>query len=65
MEHRIRQYFTAFFLPVFPVSRAERTLICTRCRASFPFQSQSHGAASIDGDGAADHEASGEKTVTT
>jgi uncharacterized protein YbaR (Trm112 family) len=65
VEHRIRQYFTMFFLPVFPVSRGERTLVCTRCRTSFPLQSQAYGGASSDGVGIGDDEGPGEKTVVT
>jgi uncharacterized Zn-finger protein len=65
VEHQIRQYFTMFFLPLFPVSRGERTLVCTRCRGSFPLQSQAYGAASSDAVGIGDDERMGEKTVIT
>src|SRR5262245_18661649 len=62
VEHRIRQYFTLFFLPIFPVSRGERTLVCTRCGASFPLQSQVYGAASADGVDIGNDEGPGGKT---
>ena len=37
-EHISRQYFTLFFIPVFPISRGESSLVCNRCGASFIFR---------------------------
>jgi DNA-directed RNA polymerase subunit RPC12/RpoP len=34
-EHSARQYFTLFFIPVFPISNGESSLVCSRCGASF------------------------------
>lgn len=30
-----RTWFTLYFLPVFPISRAEHVLVCNRCGASY------------------------------
>ena len=37
-EHGVRRYFTLFFIPVFPISKAETLLVCNRCEASFYIQ---------------------------
>jgi hypothetical protein len=41
-EHSFRQYFTLFFIPVFPISRGESMLVCNRCGASFYIQREDH-----------------------
>jgi hypothetical protein len=41
-EHSFRQYFTLFFIPVFPISKGESLLICNRCGASFYAQSEDY-----------------------
>src|SRR5215470_15365451 len=41
-EHSSKQYFTLFFIPVFPISKGESSLVCTRCGASFYIQSEDH-----------------------
>jgi hypothetical protein len=48
-EHTFRQYFTIFFIPVFPVSKGESILICNRCGASFYIQSEDYLAAGVEG----------------
>ena len=47
-EHRHRQYFTLFFIPVFPVSKGESILICNRCNASFYIQAEDYLAAEVE-----------------
>jgi uncharacterized Zn-finger protein len=37
-EHSSRQYFTLFFIPVFPISKGESSLVCNRCGASYYVQ---------------------------
>jgi hypothetical protein len=32
-EHSLRQYFTLFFIPIFPISKGESLLVCDRCGA--------------------------------
>src|SRR5262245_20065590 len=44
-EHSSKQYFTLFFIPVFPVSKGESTLVCNRCGASFYIQAEDYSAA--------------------
>lgn len=34
-EYRYREYFTLFFIPIFPVSRGETLLVCARCGANY------------------------------
>jgi zinc-ribbon family len=41
-EHSFRQYFTLFFIPVFPISKGESMLVCNRCGASFYIQPEDH-----------------------
>ena len=41
-EHSFRQYFTLFFIPVFPISKGESSLVCNRCGASFYIQPEDH-----------------------
>ena len=41
-EHSFRQYFTLFFIPVFPISKSESMLVCNRCGASFYLQPEDH-----------------------
>ncbi|WP_321469911.1 zinc-ribbon domain-containing protein [uncultured Paludibaculum sp.] len=37
MRHQsIRSYFTLFFVPVIPISKAEQVLTCVRCGTSYP-----------------------------
>jgi|SRR5262245_929022 len=44
-EHSSRQYFTLFFIPVFPISKGEASLVCNRCGASFYVQPEDyHGS---------------------
>ncbi|MBI2686768.1 MAG: zinc ribbon domain-containing protein [Acidobacteria bacterium] len=35
-QQRRRLFFTLFFLPVFPISRAESIITCNRCGTSYP-----------------------------
>jgi zinc ribbon protein len=44
-EHSFRQYFTLFFIPVFPTSKGESILVCNRCDASFYIQAEDYLAA--------------------
>jgi hypothetical protein len=32
---RIRRYFTAFFIPLFPIEKGQRALRCPNCEARF------------------------------
>jgi zinc-ribbon family len=41
-EHISRQYFTLFFIPVFPISKGESVLVCARCGASFYAQPEDY-----------------------
>jgi hypothetical protein len=41
-EHSSRQYFTLFFIPVFPISKGEPLLVCNRCGASFYIQGEDY-----------------------
>jgi hypothetical protein len=41
-EHSYRQYFTLFFIPVFPISKGESSLVCNRCGASFYIQPEDY-----------------------
>jgi zinc ribbon protein len=41
-EHSSRQYFTLFFIPVFPTSKGESLLVCNRCGASYYVQPEDH-----------------------
>ena len=41
-EHSFRQYFTLFFIPIFPISKSESMLVCSRCGASFYIQPEDH-----------------------
>ena len=41
-EHCSRQFFTLFFIPVFPISKGESLLICNRCGASFYIQAEDY-----------------------
>lgn len=34
-EYRFREFFTLFFIPVFPVSKGRDMLVCERCGAGF------------------------------
>src|SRR5262245_16099177 len=34
-EYSFRPYFTLFFIPVFPSSKGESMLVCSRCGATF------------------------------
>src|SRR5215475_15676860 len=34
-EYTFRPYFTLFFIPVFPISKGESMLVCSRCGATF------------------------------
>ena len=34
-EYRVRNFFTLFFIPVFPISKGEEILRCSRCQAEF------------------------------
>jgi uncharacterized protein YbaR (Trm112 family) len=35
VEHRVRRYFTLYFLPVVPISAEERVLRCARCQSTY------------------------------
>jgi hypothetical protein len=48
-EHSFRQYFTLFFIPVFPISKGESLLVCNRCGASFYIQAEDYFAAEMEG----------------
>jgi hypothetical protein len=41
-EYRSREYFTLFFIPIFPVSKGEGLLVCERCRANFYIQAEDY-----------------------
>lgn len=41
-EHSSRQYFTLFFIPVFPISKGESVLVCDRCGATFYIQAEDY-----------------------
>ena len=47
-EHSYRQYFTLFFIPVFPISKGESLLVCNRCGASFYIQAEDYLAAETE-----------------
>jgi hypothetical protein len=47
-EHRFRQYFTLFFIPVFPISKGESMLVCNRCSASFYIQPEDYLSPQIE-----------------
>src|SRR5262245_42464274 len=48
-EHRFRQYFTLFFIPVFPISKGESMLVCNRCGASFYIQPEDYHRPQMEG----------------
>ena len=41
-EHISRQYFTLFFIPIFPISKGESLLVCNRCGASYYVQPEDY-----------------------
>ena len=41
-EHCSRQYFTIFFIPVFPTWKGDHLLVCNRCGASFYVQPEDY-----------------------
>jgi hypothetical protein len=41
-EHSFRQYFTLFFIPLFPISKGESLLVCDRCGATFYIQPEDY-----------------------
>ena len=41
-EHSSRQYFTLFFIPIFPISKGESLLVWNRCGASFYAQPEDY-----------------------
>jgi hypothetical protein len=43
-EYSFRPYFTLFFIPVFPISKAESMLVCGRCGATFYSPSEDYQA---------------------
>jgi hypothetical protein len=47
-EHNLRQFFTLFFIPIFPISKGESMLICNRCGASFYIQPDNHPASEME-----------------
>lgn len=47
-EHSLRQYFTLFFIPVFPISKGESLLVCNRCEASFYIQAEDYLAPEME-----------------
>ena len=49
VEHRLRKYFTVFFVPVVPVSRGETLLVCGRCKATYYPQTDDYLAADASG----------------
>lgn len=42
-ERTRRQYFSLFFIPVIPISKAEPILTCNRCKASYGFEYRWNG----------------------
>jgi hypothetical protein len=42
LEHIFRQYFTLFFIPVFPISKGNSLLVCNRCKAAFYIQGEDY-----------------------
>ncbi|HEU4388652.1 MAG TPA: zinc ribbon domain-containing protein [Blastocatellia bacterium] len=49
VEHRLRKYFTLFFIPIVPVSRGETLLVCGRCQATYYPQSEDYLAFNTGG----------------
>lgn len=47
-EHSLRQYFTLFFIPIFPISKGESMLVCNRCSASFYIRPEDYPAPETD-----------------
>lgn len=47
-EHSFRQYFTLFFIPVFPISKGESMLVCKRCGASFYIQPEDYRSSQME-----------------
>jgi uncharacterized CHY-type Zn-finger protein len=47
-EHIFRQYFTLFFIPIFPVSKGESILLCNRCEAAYYIQAEDYLAANME-----------------
>jgi DNA-directed RNA polymerase subunit RPC12/RpoP len=37
-EQRWRNYFTIFFLPVIPLGKGQRVMVCPRCESAFPLE---------------------------
>jgi len=34
-EHEVREYFTAFFLPIFPIKKGQSVLKCSNCGTTY------------------------------
>jgi hypothetical protein len=49
VEHRMRRYFTLFFVPVIPISHGETMLVCGRCEAAYYPQTDDYLAADVTG----------------
>ena len=47
-EHSFRQFFTLFFIPIFPVSKGESMLVCKRCEASYYIQPEDRLASHLE-----------------
>lgn len=47
-EHSFRQFFTLFFIPIFPISRGESKLVCNRCEATFYIQPEDYLGSQIE-----------------
>ncbi|MCI0489088.1 MAG: zinc ribbon domain-containing protein [Blastocatellia bacterium] len=41
-ERRWTKFFTLFFVPLIPISKGERVLVCTRCKAAFYPQAEDY-----------------------
>lgn len=44
-EYHARNFFTLFFLPIFPLSKGQEILVCSRCGAEFPLLVEDYLAA--------------------
>jgi uncharacterized paraquat-inducible protein A len=47
-EFSFRPYLTLFFIPVFPISKGESLLVCSRCEATFYPQAEDYLAVTGD-----------------
>ncbi len=44
-EYRVRNFFAVFFVPVFPLSKGQEMLVCSRCQAAVYPQEKDYLAA--------------------